>query len=648
MKFFITILLALLLSPGWTQKNDSDDWLVKLDQYQTESLDSVEKYVAQLLSLENSLVSMVLIKQASAYVNFNKFQEADSVIKLISTDLNAKDEFHYYRIKGKVANEKDQNDEALEHFYKALEIAQSNDLAELEPEIYFEIAPVLRKNNDLENCTKYYRYAIAKAREVGNLDLEVRSNIQMCKVYNGWIIVNLDSSLYYGERARQLSLDKNYEYGYANSISIVCAPIIRKGQYRRGLEMSKEALKYADKYNFSLMNRYYLIANLGFAYEGLKMYDSALFFMKKAGQLRPESLDYPRLKYRIYKAQGKYKDALEALEDYFAQSDSTLRNRNKTHLSNLQARYEANLKENELMAEKERTALQEVELDQQRYLIVGMILISVLLIFALVLGYRQKKLKQTQEMTSLQLKQTKERLNIEQQYRESELKALRSQMNPHFIFNALNSIQEYIVQNEKKLAGKYLGKFADLMRLYLQHSQARTITLQQEIDALKLYLELEKLRFEDTLDYSLEITEGTDTEIKIPSLLIQPYVENALKHGLLHKKEDRELRISFNGDERNEELICEVVDNGIGREQSKKINQNNNPTHKPFAIGANEQRINLLNHGLKRQITLSIEDRVNENGEPSGTHVKMVIPIMQSGDWETQTNHSEIDLRSKT
>ena len=118
--------------------------------------------------------------------------------------------------------------------------------------------------------------------------------------------------------------------------------------------------------------------------------------------------------------------------------------------------------------------------------------------------------------------------------RSSQLSALKVQMNPHFIFNALNSIQEYILTNEKKLANSFLGKFSDLMRLYLDMSNKKSVSLAEEIKAMQLYLELEAMRFEDSFEFNLHVDENLHTDdIQIPPMIIQPYVENAIKHGLL-------------------------------------------------------------------------------------------------------------------
>ncbi|WP_407556669.1 histidine kinase [Winogradskyella sp. 4-2091] len=208
----------------------------------------------------------------------------------------------------------------------------------------------------------------------------------------------------------------------------------------------------------------------------------------------------------------------------------------------------------------------------------------------------------------------------------SQLENLRSQMNPHFIFNALNSIQEYIVLNEKELASSFLIKFSRLIRIYLEHSRESEVTLNQELKALNIYLELEKNRFEDILDYSIEVSETIDiSRVKVPSLFIQPYVENALKHGLLHKKDNRKLKLIFYLNNNNDILFCEIEDNGIGVEASKKLNASRRPMHKSFATSANEKRVTLLNTTRKTPIKVTITPL--DLSKKTGTKVEIKIPI---------------------
>lgn len=210
----------------------------------------------------------------------------------------------------------------------------------------------------------------------------------------------------------------------------------------------------------------------------------------------------------------------------------------------------------------------------------------------------------------------------------SQLEALRSQMNPHFIFNVLNSIQEYIVFNNKELASSYLIKFSRLIRIYLEHSQQNEIELKEEISALKAYLDLEKIRFEDVMDYEFYVDQNLSLEgIQIPSLFIQPYVENAIKHGLLHKTNDRKLKVSFQKDELNNYLICAIEDNGIGRKEALEINKNRVEQHQSFATSANEKRLQLINLSRSQKIVVEIIDLYSNDNQTEGTKVVIKIPL---------------------
>jgi len=199
-------------------------------------------------------------------------------------------------------------------------------------------------------------------------------------------------------------------------------------------------------------------------------------------------------------------------------------------------------------------------------------------------------------------------------------------MNPHFMFNALNSIQEYTLTNQQELAITYLAKFANLMRLYLNHSQKKTIYLQEELDALSLYLDIEKLRFEKSLHCQLIIDEGINAElISIPPMLIQPYVENAIKHGLFHRKNNRNLYIHFSKNEADE-LICLIRDNGVGREQSAIINQARENKQNSFATSAIANRLSLLNQDRTLKIRITTVDLFDEEQVACGTEIKLIIP----------------------
>lgn len=223
-----------------------------------------------------------------------------------------------------------------------------------------------------------------------------------------------------------------------------------------------------------------------------------------------------------------------------------------------------------------------------------------------------------------------DKLKLEQEVKQSILASIKSQMNPHFLFNALNTIQAYIYTNDKENASFYLGKFSELTRRILEMSNKDSVPLSEEIKALTLYLELEKIRFEDLLTYTFDVDPALQTDfVYIPSMLIQPYVENAIKHGLLHKKSERKLWIKFIKEK--DCLMVIIDDNGIGRkrsEQLKRLKERN--SHNGFAISANQKRLDILNQGAKHQIMMEIIDKQNAQGEPLGTLVNIRIPFQKS------------------
>jgi len=222
------------------------------------------------------------------------------------------------------------------------------------------------------------------------------------------------------------------------------------------------------------------------------------------------------------------------------------------------------------------------------------------------------------------IREIKKRDKVQHDLRVSELTALKAQMNPHFVFNALNSIQEYALTEQPEKVNEHLGKFARLMRKTLDRSQQATVTLQEEIELLELYLGLEAIRFEDGFVYKIEV-EGDLHDLNIPSMIVQPFVENAIKHGLMHKKDDRELCIRFKRE--NNTLICEIMDNGIGLIASEKLNTERNRTHRSFSTGAIQKRLDLLNRGETEQLTLKMTDLSVSDSTVSGTLVVLRIPI---------------------
>ncbi|MBW7869857.1 MAG: histidine kinase [Flavobacteriia bacterium] len=255
---------------------------------------------------------------------------------------------------------------------------------------------------------------------------------------------------------------------------------------------------------------------------------------------------------------------------------------------------------------------------------IGLILILLVSLFYL---WFVKQLKKIEKRNLEKI----EKMNLEKMVNQSKLKAVKSQMNPHFFYNALNTLQSYILLNDKKQALGYLSKFSGLTRTILEMTEKDEVSLEDEIKAIKLYLEIEKGRFGPEFSYEIEVAEGVDPAIvKIPSMLIQPYVENAVKHGLLHKDGPKLLRVLFSRTD-DEKLKIEIDDNGIGRKRSDELNQIRAQKRKSFATEAQQNRIELLNRSGSRNFEIRIIDKTDEIKSVSlGTTVIIQMDLKQN------------------
>jgi len=222
-----------------------------------------------------------------------------------------------------------------------------------------------------------------------------------------------------------------------------------------------------------------------------------------------------------------------------------------------------------------------------------------------------------------QIKKIRKRNEIEKKLIHSQLTALKAQMNPHFMYNSLNSIQALILKQDIKNSNLYLGKFSHLMRKVLDISGKEEISLHEEKNILDLYLSLEKLRFGTDFNYRITTEDSIDEyAITLPPMVLQPFVENAIKHGLLHKKGKKELSIEFKSEN---ELICVITDNGIGRKHATEIKTRQSEKHQSFASGATEKRVELLNTISQGNYRIEIIDIHNQT--QTGTKVIVRIPL---------------------
>ena len=225
-------------------------------------------------------------------------------------------------------------------------------------------------------------------------------------------------------------------------------------------------------------------------------------------------------------------------------------------------------------------------------------------------------------------KRKRNSLKIENEMLQLEQKALQLQMNPHFIFNALNGIQSLVATNQQDKAREQIQNFAQLMRKTLTNSKKQTIELSEEIDSLKKYIEVERFCQNESFVYEIDVEDGLEIEdIEIPPMILQPFVENAIIHGLANKSGDRNLLLQFR--KHKDILICEIKDNGIGRKAAEKLKTQHRPGHQSVALEVNRERLQNLKEGLDYN-ALEIKDIIEEDGTVAGTHVVIRLPLKYS------------------
>ncbi|MBA2562445.1 MAG: histidine kinase [Chitinophagaceae bacterium] len=245
------------------------------------------------------------------------------------------------------------------------------------------------------------------------------------------------------------------------------------------------------------------------------------------------------------------------------------------------------------------------------YILFALLFAGLIYVF---IQYRINKIRMQHEIVLQQHKAT-----------ELEMQALRAQMNPHFIFNSLNAINRFILQNNKLQASEYLTKFSRLVRLILQNSQASLIPLESELEALQLYLELEAVRFDHQFEYKIKVDDELDAEIlKVPPLIIQPYAENAIWHGLMHKEERGHLNIDVSQEDSH--LFFKITDDGIGRKQAALASKSAT-RHKSMGLRITADRIAMIQNTNGNESPVTINDLVNADGSAAGTEVIIKMPV---------------------
>ena len=316
----------------------------------------------------------------------------------------------------------------------------------------------------------------------------------------------------------------------------------------------------------------------------------------------------------VYDEEKNKDSSLAYFHIYRAAYDSLFSEHNKMNVIIMEAERMTKRKEIENQHLEELAQLQRRDIVFKNALLLAFCILLLLIIAIAFFIYK-----------NIQSKKKRAESSFKQKIAETKMQSLRSQMNPHFIFNSLNSIENFMLRNEKRTAIEYLNKFSALIRIILNSSRTELVPFIKDLEGIKLYIELEQLRFNNKFSFKINIdSELLNGDYKVPALLIQPYVENAIIHGL-SQSESASLELQLSAALENDYIIYTIEDNGIGREQSEKYKNHNKPLYKSLGIELSQERIDIFNLQQKSEGNVAITDLYNIDNEPSGTSVRLKI-----------------------
>lgn len=508
--------------------------------------------------------------------------------------------------------------DALANFFKALKLAEQVNDKKLIALCTGNIGDAYLYQEDYAQSLVYFQKSFELYQEIGSKSGETYNLEAIGNVY--FEKHNYPKALDYYNQALKISEEINDKRAVSSALGNIGRVYAADSNYQQAMNYFNSVLKQSEKMgNQADVAKY--VYNIGQVYLDEKKYKTAEKYIAQSVKLA-DSIDFKNVENEgnkrlseLYAKTGQWQKAYESYQKYAGLKDSLFNDERSKQIGKLEAKFEDDKQMALQQAETEKAkALSEAASKRQDVIIVliAAVAVSIALIALLIL-----RLWRTTR---------KEKVNIEKQKIAMELKALRAQMNPHFIFNAINSIQHFILNNDSKSAHLHLSKFSQLIRKVLENSRFENIPLAEEIRMLELYLELESLRFSSKFHYKISVDDSIDVEnVLISPLLIQPFVENAIWHGLMHLKgKQGEVLIGF--EKVNGILKCTISDNGIGRKQSMELK--NGMAHESMGLSIAKERLQIVNMLNKAKTTINLIDKTDKSGAPSGTVVELFMPVI--------------------
>ncbi len=511
----------------------------------------------------------------------------------------------------------DANRTALDYNHEALKLAETVTKPSLG--LRRSIAVSLNSMGNIYLLLKQYDLAIERFKKSQEIERSINNQLGLAINYQniGYAIDaqgNSDEALIYFKKSLEINNKINNTFGQIICKSSIANMYIKQGKPKEAIQLIEGNLVTAKK----LGNKKYLsyeYLNLGWAQSKLGLYTEAeknlnrgLKIGEKYNLSSTLSYAYSHLS-ELYQNKKDYKTALKfyTLSDEYEKKISN--ERTIQYVNDLIIKYDSERQNNEIKNLAKQNEITKLQLVKNRNIWIIIIVTFLLLTAILYFLYRQRLLEKQKRILTL------------------EQDVLRNQMNPHFIFNALNSIKHYIINNEQKNAVHYLNKFSKLVRKILESSTLKEVTLQEELETMDLYMNIENIRFSNEINYSINVDENLDlSRIKVPPLVLQPFLENALWHGLSSKKGDKTINLSVFKPSKDF-IQIDIEDNGIGRKASSTIKSNKIINRKSIGIELTKERLNNFIKDFHNPFSLIFNDLFDENKKPKGTKVALKIPV---------------------
>ena len=509
--------------------------------------------------------------------------------------------------------------ESIENYENAVAIAGKDRLRGIIPVAFMEQAVLFRSVEDYKREIEYFERFIDASNIENDTSLAISGYLEL-----GTRLCGDSATVAWRDFRRADSLLRIcHNLAAIKKDTLLCSWALANRGWNFYIEKMYDSSVYcyeSSLMRYSIPGKKYSMAsnalgNLGTLYRDLGKPERAIEYYKKAIDNGLNANSLFNLQWIYMDMSDMYLKLRDTANAYLSHvlfkkySDAHNAVRSSQGMSDARIRYEAETRNKEL-------ELLSLRLKNNRLLnlgFAGFIILTMVIGFLLFRGSKLKDKRRISEMNSKISELTQANL--------------RQQMNPHFIFNTLNSIQYYMYQHDKLATNNYLTKFSSLMRKVLDNSQNTSVPLSDELSALNLYLELESIRFRDKFDYRITIDDEIDPIMhKVPTMLIQPYVENSISHGLIPKEGkgyvNIDLKLNANC------ILCTIEDNGIGREASMERNLNKEGNHNSLGTRISRSRLDLVNELYGTGLQTVYSDLRDENGQPSGTRVEIHIPLI--------------------